>query len=122
MMSWTPRNGIQQSYPQKDFPEKTRWRFLMPVKGSMQTSILWFFFRERKALLSSHYRTAIKTGARVCCTADAFIPFWFERSDVFNYDALIRRWRDPFGDDNVHVLSYDQVVENNNSADRKSVV
>ncbi|MEY8214958.1 MAG: hypothetical protein RPR97_10835 [Colwellia sp.] len=74
------------------------------------------FFRERKALLSSHYRTAIKTGARVCCTADAFIPFWFERSDVFNYDALIRRWRDPFGDDNVHVLSYDQVVENNNSA------
>jgi len=74
------------------------------------------FFRERKALLSSHYRTLIKTGTRVCCTADAFIPFCFERSDVFNYDALIRRWCDQFGDTNVHVLSYDQVVSNNNSA------
>ena len=74
------------------------------------------FLRERKALLSSYYRTAIKTGTRVCCNADTFIPFCFERSGIFNYDGLIARWGDQFGSSNVHVLSYDQVVETNNSA------
>lgn len=74
------------------------------------------FLRERKALLSSHYRTLIKTGTRVCCTADTFIPFCFERSDIFDYDGLIARWGDQFGNSKVHVLSYDQVVKTNNSA------
>ena len=59
------------------------------------------FLRERKALLSSHYRTLIKSGSRVCCSADAFIPFCLDRSDVFDYDALITRWCHLFGSNNV---------------------
>lgn len=73
------------------------------------------FLRERKALLSSHYRTLIKSGSRVCCSADAFIPFCLDRSDVFDYDALITRWCHLFGSNNVHVLSYDHVVSAENS-------